>query len=781
MTASVSIFGTKAETLARLAPLLRCSRVLPMVYFRADAWSADRADQVERVLAQPWASGRMVVRSSAILEDSFAGSQAGRFHTELGVHGREALMAAVERVLASYGEPSPEDQVLIQPELTEVTASGVACSCEPSTGSPYRVINWSEGSSTRAVTNGSAGIRTWYGVGYEAHTRPSDGRLRDVLALLAEVVALTGHDRCEIEFGFGRDGLLYLFQARPLVVGESVVDAAEHRRLLRRVAADLAAATGRAQGPRRAERRILGEPAIFGVMPDWNPAELIGVRPRALAASLYRLLITDRSWARARARYGYRDLTGIPLMVDFAGLPYVDVRASFTSLIPADLDDDLAARLVSHYLRRLAEAPHLHDKVEFRIVLSCNTPGLASRLRELGDAGFAAAERAALRDSLTRLTNALVGGRAWREDLLRVARLADQAPSPGPPENDDLRALAAALRRCVIFGARPFAGLARAGFVAMELLNALVSAGVLSDADSAALLASLNTVAARIGHDFAALDRAEFLRRYGHLRPGTYDILSSRYDEEPERYFAWSSRRPRPSTPVSFRPDPRQLREIDRLLHASGFTVDAAGLLGFVAEAVRGREEAKFVFTGVLSEALVRIRRLGENLGLSAEEMSHVPIADVLALGGDQDRDRAALRAAANRGLAEHNAACAIFLPPIIRTPDEVYAFEVPESVPNFVTRRRVLGRVADVDRGDSAEGAIALVTSADPGYDWLLTHGIVGLVTAYGGANSHMAIRAQELGIPAVIGVGEARLRMWAAAGALDVDCAGRLVRALP
>ncbi|GAA3085247.1 hypothetical protein GCM10020000_84700 [Streptomyces olivoverticillatus] len=78
-------------------------------------------------------------------------------------------------------------------------------------------------------------------------------------------------------------------------------------------------------------------------------------------------------------------------------------------------------------------------------------------------------------------------------------------------------------------------------------------------------------------------------------------------------------------------------------------------------------------------------------------------------------------------------------------------------------------------------EGAIALISSADPGYDWLFARGIKGLVTAFGGANSHMAIRALELGIPAVIGVGEALYARWAQARALDIDAAGALVTVLP
>ena len=91
---------------------------------------------------------------------------------------------------------------------------------------------------------------------------------------------------------------------------------------------------------------LMGSRTVFGVMPDWNPAEIIGVRPQPLALSLYRELVTDSIWAYQRNNYGYRNLRSFPLMPNFFGLPYIDVRLSFNSFIPADLNEGLAGRLV---------------------------------------------------------------------------------------------------------------------------------------------------------------------------------------------------------------------------------------------------------------------------------------------------------------------------------------------------------------------------------------------------------------------------------------------------
>ena len=53
-------------------------------------------------------------------------------------------------------------------------------------------------------------------------------------------------------------------------------------------------------------------------------------------------------------------------------------------------------------------------------------------------------------------------------------------------------------------------------------------------------------------------------------------------------------------------------------------------------------------------------------------------------------------------------------------------------------------------------DGKIVLIEGADPGYDWIFSKGIKGLITRFGGAASHMAIRCAEFGIPEAIGCGE-------------------------
>ena len=74
----------------------------------------------------------------------------------------------------------------------------------------------------------------------------------------------------------------------------------------------------------------------------------------------------------------------------------------------------------------------------------------------------------------------------------------------------------------------------------------------------------------------------------------------------------------------------------------------------------------------------------------------------------------------------------------------------------------------------------IVFIENADPGYDFIFTKKIKGLITKYGGANSHMAIRCAELGIPAAIGVGDKNYSEYLKANILQLNCGTNLIKVL-
>ena len=69
-------------------------------------------------------------------------------------------------------------------------------------------------------------------------------------------------------------------------------------------------------------------------------------------------------------------------------------------------------------------------------------------------------------------------------------------------------------------------------------------------------------------------------------------------------------------------------------------------------------------------------------------------------------------------------------------------------------------------------DNKIVLIENADPGYDWIFGYKISGLVTKYGGINSHMSIRCMEQNIPAAIGIGEKKFNFFSKCKKIQLDC---------
>ena len=138
---------------------------------------------------------------------------------------------------------------------------------------------------------------------YSCKTAPPTG-LEKVLDLLDEITTLSGNSPIDIEFAITqKDQLqkLWLLQARPLVVAEMPISSCKHNEELQQIENFINRCSQK-------DPFILGDKALFGVMPDWNPAEIIGVCPKPLALSLYKELVTDATWAYQRHNYGYRNL-----------------------------------------------------------------------------------------------------------------------------------------------------------------------------------------------------------------------------------------------------------------------------------------------------------------------------------------------------------------------------------------------------------------------------------------------------------------------------------------
>lgn len=770
--------GTKAETLRLLYQKLEKAEILPQYTFTVGEWEENQDKIRNNFRALEW-SENVIVRSSSLAEDTQQSSQAGKYESIANVSGEAAFIAAVEQVIASYDDENRENQVLVQPMLEKVVICGVAFTLDPNTLGNYYVINYDRTGSTSAITSGSGKDNCLYYQFKEADEKECPGELQSLTAALKELEQFFERDNLDVEFAVTADGKLYILQVRLLCVEDRRTDAAEQKKELERIAQKI-------KRDQSKKPFLCGNKTVYSVMTDWNPAEMIGVRPKPLAMSLYREIITDSVWAYQRDNYGYRNMRSFPLMVDFCGLPYIDVRVSFNSFVPAELDEDISEKLVNYYLCRLIEEPKNHDKAEFEIVFSCYTLDLSERIRILEDYGFTGEEIGKIADSLRNVTNHIIDHKngLWRRDYEKIEILERRYDEIMQSDMGKVEKIYWLLEDCKRYGTLPFAGLARAAFIAVQILKSMITCGIITEQDYEQFMNGVNSVSSNMNNDFKEMSRAAFLKKYGHLRPGTYDINSLRYDENPELYFDWGKTAEEDMEQKEvFRLSIAQLNHLRDKLEENGLTNNILELMDFIKNVIEGREYGKFVFTKNLSKAIQMIGEIGEAQGISKEDCAYINIQTVRSLYASTRDIGLNLADDIRRGKVDYELTQMITLPPFLAEPEEVYGFFYPDSEPNFITSGKISGEACLLEgilQERDLSGKIVLIPSADPGYDWIFSHGIKGFITMYGGANSHMAIRAGELLIPAAVGVGEKSFEEYKKAQYLEIDALAKLVRVL-
>lgn len=765
-------FINKAQNLKNLQGKLQSAKILPLVITNKIKFQNNPQKVLNDILS--FNTKRVLIRSSSKVEDSKESSYAGAFKSLLDVEVTEkSLMQGILEVGDSM--PNLDDEILIQPMLESILLCGVAFSVDKDSFAPYFCIEFDKSGSTHSITDGSSKEKLTF-FAHRESKEINDRNLIKIIKLIKELESIFSYNFLDIEFAIMQNGELYCLQVRPLVKGKINLFNALPKDALERL-------QKRFLGLQRPKIGMYGKRAIFGVMPDWNPAEIIGLKPKRLAFSLYKEIITDEIWAYQRDNYGYLKLRSHPLIHSFLGVPYVDVRLSFNSFIPKNLDENIASKLVDYYLDKLMNNPYLHDKVEFEIVYSCYDLNTPNKLKNLLNNGFNENEIKRLEFALLELTNTIISPEngLYLKDLNKINKLSNIYQQIVTSNLSLIDKIYWLIAECKRYGTLPFAGIARAGFVAVQMLNSLVEIGFFTLDEKQQFLNSLQTISKQLSLKVQNLkkeNKEEFLQEFGHLRAGTYNILSPRYDEEFEKYFDFSAHKSEIKKEY-FEISYKKEKQLDIILKENGLKISAKDFFNFLKISIEGREFAKFEFSKLLSKAIALIGELGEHYGIQKEDVAHLDIKSILTLYSSlySESPKQRLFNEVSQNKQEYELTLALKLPPLLKEVKEIFSFYGMQNQPNFITQKSIIAKIVRENDGE-LEGKIVLIRAADPGYDYLFSKNIAGLITCYGGANSHMAIRASELELPAAIGVGEELFIRIFNSERVELDCgSGRIV----
>jgi len=207
--------------------------------------------------------------------------------------------------------------------------------------------------------------------------------------------------------------------------------------------------------------------------------------------------------------------------------------------------------------------------------------------------------------------------------------------------------------------------------------------------------------------------------------------------------------------------------------------------LEYAKASIIGREYSKFIFSKNLSDAIECIAKWGESLNLSRDLLSHLPLEDILniqALPISNGEKQNHVKTLVEQSLEFENQLSHLRLGYLIRGYKDLDVVPVHRSAPNFITNSRIERPVlflnAQSEMKTDLQDKIVCIENADPGFDWIFTRKIAGLITKFGGANSHMAIRCTEYGLPAAIGCGELTFDQLLEVPYVELNCRDRIVR---
>ena len=182
-------------------------------------------------------------------------------------------------------------------------------------------------------------------------------------------------------------------------------------------------------------------------------------------------------------------------------------------------------------------------------------------------------------------------------------------------------------------------------------------------------------------------------------------------------------------------------------------------LIDFITKSIFGREYAKFVFSKTIDLIFQNIKILMKRLNIDVRLASYLSIETILASTNDLEISnlKKVFLEDIKKNQRKYISNNLIKLPPVIVSGEDLYIHTDANKI-NFVSSKKVTSKLANISKKNIKDlnGKIVLIENADPGYDYIFNQKIIGLITKYGGINSHMTIRCSELGIPAAIGIGE-------------------------
>lgn len=724
------------------------------------------SDLVFKKVRKSFKKNKVAIRSSSSNEDNIC-SNAGKYHSELNVNvKKKSIISATRKVINSY-EPRNriKEKFIIQRMITDSKMNGVIFTREQNNGFPFTTVNFTLGNKTNLITSGEQnGFVFKYINSYEPKTKKFG--IDKIHCFIKKLKKCIKFKNLDIEFSISASGKINLLQVRELNVKKNNKDSKvllSYKLLEKKLNKIL-----------NDNSFLKGNLTVYSTMTDWNPAEIIGIKPNNLSYSLYSELITDYVWSKSRAYFNYCDLGETPLMYNFLGTPFIDLRADFNSFLPSNLNENLKNKLVNFYLNKYKKKPDFYfDKVESELIIA-NVDFSTHKKIKILENNFNQNEITIFIKELEKITNNSF--EILKKSIEKYKKIEVLLKRIKYSKGNPINKIYNYINICKNYGTFPFANIARCAFISMNFLNSMVEDNILTKNEKKLYLNSLRTTTSRMLNELNKKSKKIFLQKFGHLRPSTYDINSLSYNENYNAYFNITNTNNLVKN-KKFKFSSVQKEKIQKRLKSLNLLITTDSFIKFLEQSIIHRENSKFYFTKSIELIFCEIKKIGKKFNIPKNDLCYIDIKVIKNLYNNftVSEVKKTLKENIKENKLNFNFNKNLSLPNNIINKEDIYSIFETDQKPSFIGDKNIRGDVFPLYKKNFSKkmnNKIVCIKSADPGYDFIFTKNIKGLITEYGGPNSHMCIRCSELGIPAVIGVGSNTYEKVINSKQITLDC---------
>ena len=467
-------------------------------------------------------------------------------------------------------------------------------------------------------------------------------------------------------------------------------------------------------------------------------------------------------------------------MHTLGGSPYIDLRVDFNSFLPKDLKSNNSNKYINLFLKKINKDQDLHDKIEFNIIPTCYDFNLKS-------------ERIFSREYIIKLKKLTLNLFKNRNQVIqneknKIFTLNNLINKIKNMKISEIQKIFFLIHHTKFNGTLPFAGLARFAFINTKIIYSLKQINLIDENELNNIFSNIKSISTSISNDYKKLlkkkiKKKDFFNKYGHLRPSTYSISSLNFEEGFKYYFNKKIINQNNSQKKLHVEKLKNYKKIDKMF-LKEFKINFKSFYKFFLETVEIREYSKYIFTKGINEIFKNLIKLGKEIDVDRNDLEFLDIQTIIQANNKLNitKYKKLVKQNIKNNKKDFTILSKIKMPDFITDENSVVNFSLKNQRGNFITKKIIFARPKYLDnkKKQNLNNRIVFIDSADPGYDYIFNHNIKGLVTKYGGVNSHMSIRCYEQNIPAIIGLGEKKFNYFKNQQKIELNCTEKKISSL-